>query len=258
MKQHLGMSICALAALAALPCVAQSGPNPWNGSWKAEPSSLRFESTPFSLAIDPTGYTLTAAGAPPAKTVCDGQPHAVASGVSVTCTKHGKAYSLSTIRNGKVTSKSDITLAGKVMTRKIQYFPADGSPTYSMTFTSKRVGEGKGMSGSWTMTGVIESQDTGVMSIAVSGDGNIAFKETDQDKPTICALDGTPTKFPDGSSMAVKLEGPHTLKVIYRSTDGVVRRENTFVLSLDGKTISETDFTPGPASSTTAMLLHKM
>jgi hypothetical protein len=56
--------------------------------------------------------------------------------------------------------------------------------------------------------------------------------------------------------MAVKMEGPNTLKVIYRA-DGKIRRENTFELSPDGKTIKETDVTPEPSPSTTSMMFHK-
>jgi hypothetical protein len=57
--------------------------------------------------------------------------------------------------------------------------------------------------------------------------------------------------------MAVKAIDPHTLKVFYAGDDGKVRRENTFVLSPDGKTISETDFTPAPGSAAMTLLFHK-
>ena len=58
------------------------------------------------------------------------------------------------------------------------------------------------------------------------------------------------------STMSVKQVSPTTLKVTYRF-DGEIRRENTFVLSPDGKTITETDVTPNPSPSTTSMRLHK-
>jgi hypothetical protein len=58
--------------------------------------------------------------------------------------------------------------------------------------------------------------------------------------------------------MAVKVLDPHTLKVYYSDDSGTLRRENTFVLSLDGKTISETDFTPAPGAAAMTLLLHKM
>ena len=56
--------------------------------------------------------------------------------------------------------------------------------------------------------------------------------------------------------MSVKREGPRTLKVTY-SDHGKVTRENTFVLSANGKTITETDVTPAPSASTMSVQFHK-
>ncbi len=94
------------------------------------------------------------------------------------------------------------------------------------------------------------------LTVAIHGD-SIDFKETDQPKPVTAKLDGSETKLPDIGTVAIKLVDPHTLKVVYR-IDGKIRRENTFALSPDGKTISETDFTPDPGASTQTMLLHRM
>jgi hypothetical protein len=56
--------------------------------------------------------------------------------------------------------------------------------------------------------------------------------------------------------MSVKQDGPRTLKVTY-SNDGKVARENTFVLSPDGKTVNETDVTPAPSPSKMSVTFHK-
>jgi hypothetical protein len=114
---------------------------------------------------------------------------------------------------------------------------------------------GPGISGTWKEVHFAESAESGLLTIAISGD-SVAFKETDAEKPTVCKLDGTEVKLYGTSTMAIKLDGSHTLKVTYR-TDGKIRRENTFELSPDGKTIKETDVTPDPSPSTTSMLLHK-
>jgi hypothetical protein len=86
----------------------------------------------------------------------------------------------------------------------------------------------------------------------------VDFKETDSAKPITCKLDGTEATFPGGGSMSVKLADPHTLKVIYKDGDGKVRRENTFALGEDSKTITETDVTPAPSPSTMSVVLHKI
>jgi hypothetical protein len=85
-----------------------------------------------------------------------------------------------------------------------------------------------------------------MLTIQVNAD-NIDFKETDNDRPITCKLDGTPTAI-GTRSMSVKLADPNTLKVTY-SDDGKVQRENTFVLSPDGQSIQETDVTPSPSPS---------
>jgi len=58
--------------------------------------------------------------------------------------------------------------------------------------------------------------------------------------------------------MSVKLVDAHTLKVTYKDSEGKVRRENTFALSQDGKTITETDVTPAPGPTTMSVALHKI
>jgi hypothetical protein len=257
------LSALALLGALVLPCAAQdsaasgSQESPWNGAWQADPDSLHFDGPTFSIATDAEGYTVTMGGKPGPKVVCDGRPHTAENGNTTTCNKTGKGYELETTKDGKTVSKQTTTVSnnGKTFTRKMEYFPPGSSPV-TMTFPSQRVGEGKGIAGTWRVTAVVESSETGMMTIRIVGD-SIVFKETDQAKPVVCKLDGTPTAMSGTQTVSIKMEGPHTLKVVYAS-NGKVRRENTFALSLDGNTISETDFTPDPSPSTTTMVLHRM
>ena len=251
------LSVCSalLLAAATVTCMAQE--NPWNGSWKVEPHSFYYEAATFSIATDAKGYTVTSSGVAGPEVICDGKPHKNAAGNDITCVKSAMGYTVTNTKDGKPVSKNHVSVVGSTMTRKIDFTPADGAP-YSMGFVSKRVSGGPGVAGEWKPTSFSESQDTGVLSIHVSGD-SIAFKETDNDTPVSCKLDGTPTKVPTlGGTMAVKVLDAHTLKVFYTGDDGKVRRENTFVLSLDGKSISETDFTPAPGAAAMTLLFHKM
>jgi uncharacterized Zn-binding protein involved in type VI secretion len=217
-------------------------------------SSFKYEGPTFKLATDADGFVVTRDGVASPKVVCDGQPK-MDKGEATTCTKTDDGFAMETTKDGKPMDKVSLTLSadGKMMTRRIEVFPPDAS-SYTITTTSERVGEGKGATGEWKVTDFKESQDTGILSIKVDGD-MIAFKETDNDKPVMCKLDGTPTSF-GTRTMSVKLEDPHTLKVTY-SGDGKVQRENTFVLSEDGSTVTETDKTPEPSPSTTSMTFHK-
>jgi hypothetical protein len=253
--KNFGMSICALAFLAvvSVPCIAQD--NPWNGEWKADTSSMKYDGPTFTMTTDDNGYTITRNGKASPETVCDGQPHPDHDNM-VTCTREGSGYKLEVTKDGKVLDKvtMETSADGKTATRKAEIFPPEGS-SFTMSTTAKRVSGGGNGPTVWKETGFDESQDTGILSIKVDGD-NIAFKETDNDTPIVCKLDGTPTKF-DGRSMSVKLDGPRTLKVTYRGADDTVQRENTFVLSPNGKTVHETDLTPQPSPSTMSLTFHK-
>lgn len=255
--KRLFASICALMCLGALnhACVAQA--NPWDGAWKMDRSSIKYDGPTFTVATDADGYTITRGGVAGPKTVCDGKPHKTPDGM-MTCTKAGTGYDLVITKDGKTVRKANISLSadGKKRIAKNERFPSDGKP-FTMTMTSVRVSGGPGMNGVWKEVDVLESQDTGILRIKVMGD-SISFQETDTPKPVVCKLDGTPTQVPDMGSMSVKKVDAHTLKVTYSGTDGKVRRENTFAMSADGKSITETDITPAPSPSKMVGTLHKM
>lgn len=252
----IGMSVCALTCCIALsvPCLAQA--NPWNGSWKLEAGSVKYEGPVFSVKTAADGLTVTRYGKAGPKEMCDGKQHAGMDGEMVTCTKSGTDYRFEYTKDGKTTAKVMLTLedGGKMSKRVIEIYPA-GAPSYQVITEAKRLSGGPGLDGTWKRVTFKEPQDTGILSIDVHGD-MVAFKETDNDKPIECKLGGTPTKFGD-RTMAMKLDGSHTLKVWYHGSDGKLQRSNTFVLSSDGKTIHETDVTPAPTPSTMWETFHK-
>jgi hypothetical protein len=260
MKQLVCVSAAVVAATLSFPCLAQSAPSAsdWNGSWKTDPASMHFDGTVYSITTDANGFAIASGGKEFSKMECMSKPVTSPSGSVNTCVKAGTGYSVTTTRDGKTVSVISMSVAsdGKKMMRVAKYTPATDDP-YTMTLTYERVGSGSGMAGSWKETGFSESQDTGILGIEVTGD-SVAFKETDSPKPMVCKLDGTPTVTNGKSTMSVTAIDPHTLKVKYMSGDGKIVRENTFALSLDGKMISETDFTADPTPSAETQLFHKM
>lgn len=250
-------SVGAVACLAALTMTASAQANPWNGQWKGDPASMKFSGATYKVTADADGYTVTH-GTTPTKVVCDGKPQKSENNTMTSCTKSGDTYLLDITRNGKHVRKSTISLSadGKTRIIKSDVTPADGSKPYTMTTKDTRVSGGPGIAGEWKESMFSSSQDNGVLSIQVKGD-TVDFKETDYPAPLNCKLDGTKTKMGD-STVAVKLADPHTLKVTYRDSTDKVRRENTFVLSSDGKSITETDVTPAPSPSRMTLVLHKM
>lgn len=253
--KRIVMSVCALVCFGAVGVHGVAQDNPWNGSWKVDQSSMKYEGPTFNVAIDPDGFTVTRGGTASPKVICDGQPK-MDKGVSVTCTKSDDGYGVAVTKDGKPINNVKLTMSadGKTMTRRVEIFPSQGSP-FTITTTSERVGEGKGMKADWKEVSFKESQDTGILAIKVDGD-SVAFKETDNDTAVVCKMDGTETSVGDGRTMSVKPDGPHTLKVTYKN-GGKIARENTFVLSEDGSTVTETDKTPDPSPSTTSMMFHK-
>jgi hypothetical protein len=260
-----GLSLCALASLSALclPGAAQTTTpqsNPWNGSWQLDRSSLKYDGPTYTVATDADGYTITRGGKTMPKMVCNGQPNAPNDGVVTTCTKTDNGYNLVNTRDGKPVStvKIERSSDGSTVTRAATITPPDGSSPFTITTVNKRVSQSTTASGdpvTYKEVSFTESQDTGVLTVQVNAD-SVDFKETDNDKPVNCKLDGTPTSVGGTRTMSCKLADPHTLKVTY-SNNGKVARENTFVLSEDGQSIQETDVTPDPMPSTMTVTLHK-
>jgi hypothetical protein len=255
MKRH-ATCIYAFACFLSLTVPSMGQESPWNGSWKMDRSTLRYDGPSISVLTDADGYTITRGGKTGPKVVCDGKPNTPDDGTVTTCTKTPTGYALENTRNNKQTSKVKIETSadGKTMTRTAKIFPPEGSP-FTMTFVSKRVSGGAGAPVVWKEISFNESQDTGVLTFLVKGD-SIELKETDADKPVTCKLDGTAVPIGGARTMSVKMEGPRTLKVIY-SNRGEVQRTNTFVVSPDGKMVKETDVTPAPSPSTMSVSFHK-
>ena len=251
--KRLYLSLTLLSSVVGLNAAAQT--NPWNGSWKADPASMKFSGGTMTIATDASGYTVTSSdGKQLTKVRCDGTPERdESSGTMRSCTKTANGYEVTQTADGKVVRKSTVTAEGKTMTIVRNVTPPSGDP-YTMTIKHERVGSGKGVAGTWKEVGFTESQDTGILSIQVDAD-NIAFKETDMPAPLNLKLDGTDVQQPGGTASA-RLADDHTLKITYKDAKGTVRRENTFVLSSDGNTITETDVTPTPPS-TMQLTLHK-
>ncbi|MBS1800203.1 MAG: hypothetical protein JSS95_10290 [Acidobacteria bacterium] len=251
--KHPGITLGAVA-IALLStyttCSAQS--NPWNGSWKMDASSLQYDGYNTTFKIDADGYTMD----DNPKTTCDGKPHEMKAGLT-TCNKTPSGYHVVVTKDGKKIRDNtlSVTADGKTATLKSDRTPSNGAP-YTISSSWKRLSGGPGLAGTWKQLSFHESDDTGIMKVNVSGN-TITFQETDTPKPMVCKLDGTPTDIGDGATISIKLADPHTLKVTY-SVDGKVRRENTFILSADGKTVHETDLTPPPATSKMTATLHKM
>jgi hypothetical protein len=255
MKRY-GICVGSLACFLSLtlPCIAQD--NPWNGSWKMDRSTLKYDGPTVSIATDADGYTITRGGKASPKVICNGKPNPPDKGTVTSCTKTPTGYALENSRDGKRTSKVKVEVSpdGNTLTRTAEVFPPEGS-SFTITFVSKKVSGGNGSPVVWKEISFDESQESGVLTILVKGD-SIDFKETDANKPFTAKLDGTAVHLSGTRIVSAKLAGPRTLKITY-SDHGEVQRVNTFVLSPSGKVVKETDVTPAPLPSTMSVVLRK-
>jgi hypothetical protein len=127
----------------SLTCLAQA--NPWNGSWKAQPSTYTYTGPTFSVAADNDGFTTTRGGQASPKLVCDGKPQTSPDGSTETCTKSGTGLVIEVSKDGKKTRKTAISVSadGKTRTSKSEIYPSDGDP-FTMTSIAERVSGGPG------------------------------------------------------------------------------------------------------------------
>ena len=254
--KRCSMCVCTFACFFSLTLPGGAQDNPWNGSWKMDQSTLKYDGPTMTVATDADGYTITRGGKTSPKVVCDGKPNPPDKGMVTTCVKTNTGFALKSIRDDKSTSKVKIVISpdGNTMTQTIEVAPINDQP-FTITTVSKKISGGNGSPAVWKEINFRESVETGLLTIMVKGD-SIDFKETDAPKPVTCKLDGTPASIGGSRTMSAKLVGTHTLKVTY-SRKGEVQRVNTFVLSPDGKTVKETDVTPAPMQSTMTVLFHK-
>ena len=255
--REVKLSIRAVLGLILVPCGCLAQDNPWNGSWKADPSSLRYEGPTYSVKTEPDGYTVIVDGKAQPKTLCNGAAQDMGGGVTRLCTRTSNGYVLESTKDGKVVRRATLTNmpGGPVTSRKVEMFPADGPPVSTLD-TSKKLPGGNGATTLWKETSFTESADTGILTIHIAGN-QVEFKETDVKEPDKLTLDGTEKRISDFETMALKQVDAHTLKETFKNNDGSLRQENTFVLSPDGKSIRETDVSKA-RSSTMTIVLRKM
>ena len=187
-KRH-GISASVLASLAALTlhCAAQQ--NPWNGSWKADRSTFKYDGPTFAISTDADGFTIMRSGEAGFKVVCDGKAIQHPNGSSTTCRQSAVGYELENTRDGKPVSreKLEITPDGKTVTR-IHDVMAPGVIPFTVTATSMRISGGPGLSGTWKEAAIRTSRDTGVLSIQITVTASTSRRRTTTSQPPVSSM----------------------------------------------------------------------
>jgi hypothetical protein len=237
-----------LLASAALPCFAAD--SPWNGTWKLNRDKsqmtgtiLTFTQTGNMYTIDTGGYKYSFA--------CDGKVYPALADRTMTCIQNGNVYTTTHMVKGKTTATVTHTLSGdgNTVSDVTSGTRPDGT-SYTETSTSQRVGEGKGLVGTWKETEVKSAAPESIV-LTVTGDTlrweDPGYKETSETR-----LDGTPgpisgPEIPSGMMVSTLAQGSN--KVVSTLTlNGKDFAKDEMTLSDDGATITDVEWTPGKES----------
>jgi hypothetical protein len=259
--KHIGINVFALVCVVGLsvPCVAQD--NPWNGSWKLDKSTVKFDGPIISVATKGNSFIVSRYGRLAPNHICDGQPRKQDDGRGTTCITTGTGYVIITAAtaDGKQPElKETVSFSenGKSMTL-VDDTTRQGKPVHTQ-YVSKRVSGGPGIGGVWKQVTPNESPtDPGILEINAQGT-SVVFTRSDGTKPMTYTLDGLPTNIGGQRTAEARMDG--SMLTVTDRNDGKVTQETTYVLSKDGHTIKEKAVTPEPAPGKTLvsyMTYHK-
>jgi hypothetical protein len=238
------LSFAGLLLLLLMPVLAM-GQNPFDGTWKADPSTFQFPSKPDVYLLHDGMYECKTC-VPPVKIKADGTDQKVTGDpysdtMSVNVIDEHNVESTSK-KDGKVvgTAKNLISSDGKTLTVNWTDSGQPSGGTQSGSYTAKRVAQGPPgahlLSGSWRGEKSEQSDASLTWSFKVNGDELTMTSATGQSYTA--KLDGTDVPFkgdPGVTSVSVKMIGKNTLEET-RKRDGKAIAIYKMTVSADGKT----------------------
>jgi hypothetical protein len=250
--------VALLAFTAASPCFAAD--SPWSGTWKENLAKGKLTGDTVTITEKGSGYHFTN-GPISYDFSCDGKPYTTLANNTISCTSTSDGgFDLTTTANGKLTSKSHRSFSpdGKQMTMNITNYREDGTTSNAVIVRTRKSGS-KGLVGEWVDSKVTPSEPD-VMTTKV--DGDMFHMQGQHAKTSIDAkLDGTESKVvgpmvPAGATASYKSVSSHKLQYAFK-VDGKVMGEGTLTLSPDGKTLTDTSWSPGKEAEKTMQVYDK-
>lgn len=251
--------VAAILAGAAVPVLALA--SPFDGTWKLDLAKSKFTGDTMTYTKTATGYHFSNGSTFSFNFADDGKDYTTVPTRTVAWTKAADGgWDVVAKANGKVMSKAHRTLSadGKTMTSTYVEYRPDGTTVHeSDTYT--RVSGAKGLAGQWKDTKVQASNDTIEIKTGAGGHfelTNPGFKETISGR-----LDGSPSAMkgptvPPGATATYKAAGDRKWTTSI-SLGGKTYGEGEMTVSADGKTLTDTDWSPGKRSEASVAVYVK-
>lgn len=260
---HKGIRIVAVWIAAAIALPAFAADNPWFGTWKLDTAKSHMTGATFTYTKGADGMDEYSDGAVSFKFTANGIDYPVFGGTTMNWVATGpNEWKETDKQNGTVTGTSDIKLTPdcKTMTTTSTANRPDGTTSHDVSVATKVKGEGC-LEGTWKNTkATVSAPSDFVISQGSSADAwkweNRSWKQTVEGKPdgTDLAISG-PT-VPSGMTVAFKADGARKITVEVK-VNGKVIGQGEQVLAPNGKTFTETDWTPGKENEKQTYVYNK-
>jgi hypothetical protein len=242
----------ALVLLSAIPAIAAE--NQFVGTWKLDLAKSNFVGDTFTYTQLQNGMMHFSDGsAVNADFGLDGKDYPDPFGQTISWKSAGdNVWNTVSKMNGKVLSEGHVELSdgGNTLTIKDHGTKPDGS-SFNDETVYKRVGAGSGLAGKWRSTKVnISAPNTYVVSAPSAGAVRWEipeYKEVVEGKTDGSDLPLSGPTAPKGLTLSIKMMGPKKLEYSVK-LNGKTIAMATQTLSADGKTITETSWSPGKES----------
>jgi hypothetical protein len=254
MKRMIG-SVCAaavLAALAAAPCLAAD--TPWNGTWKLNQEKSNLTGDTFTVTNLGGGRMHYTNGSTVSYDfACDGKDYTILANRTGTCIRNSaNSYDVTTKINGVVVARNhrEISGDGKTLTMNIIGTRPDGTKFTETDVYTRLLGL-TGLEGKWKNV-KLTSSAADVMVIRVSPTDAIHWDIPGYKESLDGKMDGRPIPVsgptvPAGLTLSFRKVASFRITYQVRLND-LIMDEGEQVLSVDGKTLTDTSWVAGKAT----------
>ena len=243
--------ILAVAFCGAASTAAMAADSPFSGTWKLDITKSHFTGDTMDYSKTATGMRY-ADGAVTYDFVADGKDYAVMPGRTTSWTKSGAgAWDTVSKADGKIVVKSHKMLSadGSSLTSTWTEYRPDGT-TAKGSSVYKRISGSAGLAGKWKDVKVQATND--LMKIMVPAAGHYEMVSPAYKSTIVGLTDGTPAPIngptvPAGAMASYKATGADTWDYTI-NVQGKVYEKGVLTVSPDGRTLTDTSWTPGKES----------